>query len=441
MRKYFYLILASLAFASCKKNNTTDIQPVDVNVTVAYSLQTSGYQLPLTGVKVKVTNLDTKIIQEFTASDKGMLKATQLTPGLYDIDASIIISAKDYASITGNAVAKDVTYNASVKNKPIGVGFSETIDLKLVSGSIGDWVIKQISYSGSDRVNGATFRDQFIEFYNNSDKTLYADSLCFAETVGLITKSSSSTYNLLATGQLDWAKSVGMPANIDANNDYIYARAFFMIPGTGKQYPIRPGESIVVAQTAINHKTPFTGADGKTISVLNPALTIDLSTANFEAYYAPFLSKPLASDIDNPAIPNLKVFAYFGTDMIFDTGGRYSYALIKAGTNQNPEAWPQYNYPTKATPSSGANKFYQIPAKYVLDAVEVQPNEVSDRIPKKYGAGLDAGFAFSPLGQYTSQSVIRKTEKTVNGRVILKDTNNSTEDFENLTLAAPRTFK
>ena len=291
MRKYFYLILASLAFASCKKNNTTDIQPVDVNVTVAYSLQTSGYQLPLTGVKVKVTNLDTKIIQEFTASDKGMLKATQLTPGLYDIDASIIISANDYASITGNPVAKDVTYNASVKNKPIGVGFSETIDLKLVSGSIGDWVIKQISYSGSDRVNGATFRDQFIEFYNNSDKTLYADSLCFAETVGLITKSSGSTYNLLATGQLDWAKSVGMPANIDANNDYIYARAFFMIPGTGKQYPIRPGESIVVAQTAINHKTPFTGADGKTISVLNPALTIDLNTANFEAYYAPLIKK------------------------------------------------------------------------------------------------------------------------------------------------------
>ncbi|MDQ1139849.1 DUF4876 domain-containing protein [Pedobacter agri] len=441
MKKYLYLLLAVSILASCKKNNSTDIQPVDVNVKLAYNLQASNYQLPLTAIKVKVTNIDTKIAQNFTVNDKGTLIVPQLAPGFYDIDASATISAADYSALTGTLVTKDVTYNASVKKKQITVNFSETVALNLVTGTTGDWVIKQVYFAGSDRVNGALYRDQFIEFYNNSDKVLYADSLYFAETVGLVTKTSAATYNVTASSQYDWSKSVNMPANIDANNDYIYARAFLMIPGTGKQYPVQPGTSIVVAQTAINHKSPYTGVDGKAISVLNADLTIDLSKADFEAYYAPLLSKPLASDIDNPSVPNLEVLQYFGTDMIFDNPGRYSYALIKVDGTQKPKDWPQYNLPTKATPSSTSTKYYQIPNKWVIDAVEVQPNEVADRIPKKYDASLDAGFTFVPLGSYTSQSIIRKTEKSVNGRVILKDTNNSTEDFDYFNLANPRGFK
>ncbi|GAA4210780.1 DUF4876 domain-containing protein [Pedobacter jeongneungensis] len=441
MKKYLYLVITAMLFAACKKNNTTDIEPVNLNISVAYNLQTSTYKLPLTSVKVKITNLDTKNMQEFTVSDKGTVIVPKLSPGAYDIDASATILAADYTTITGIATTKDVTYNASVKGKQITVGFSDVINLSLVSGTVNDWVIKQIYYAGSDTKNGAIQRDQFIEFYNNSDKVLYADSLYFVETTGLITKSSATSYNLQTNGQLDWSKSVNMPANIDANNDYIYARAFLMIPGTGKQYPVQPGKSIVVAQTAVNHKSPFTGTDGKVVSVLDPSLTVDLSTADFEAYYASFLSNPFASDIDNPSVPNLEVISYFGRDMVFDNPGRYSYALIKVDGTQKPKEWPQYYYPTKAAPTSTATKYYQIPNKWVIDAVEIQPNEISDRIPKKYNANLDAGFAFVPLGSYTSQSVIRKTDKSVNGRIILKDTNNSTEDFDYFTIATPRGFK
>lgn len=442
MNKYLYLLLFSLmAFTACKKDKKTEIQPVDVNVTVSYTLETSSYKLPLSKVKVRFTNISTKSVRELNVPENGQLLITQLSPGTYDIDATGTIPATEYSNVTSTPVDKDVTFNASLKNKQINVGFSETIVLNLTSGFTGDWVIKQVYFAGSDRVNGALYRDQFIEFYNNSDKVLYADSLYFAETVGLVSASSANTYNLSATGQMDWTKSVNMPSNIDANNDYIYARAFLMIPGTGKQYPVQPGKSIVVAQTALNHKSPFTGADGKTISVIDPSLTVDLSTADFEAYYAPLLAKPLASDIDNPAVPNITVFSYFGTDMIFDNPGRYSYALIKADGTQSPKDWPQYNYPTKSTPSSSATKYYQIPVKYVIDAVEVQPVEAADRIPKKYGATLDAGFTYVPKGSYTSQSIVRKTEKTVNGRVVLKDTNNSTEDFTFFDVATPRGFK
>lgn len=441
MKKYLYLSFLLLGLASCKKDHTTEIQPVDLNVAVSYNLQSSSYTLPLSDVKIKITNVQTKTSREVQATDKGLAVISSLSPGIYDIDASVTIKAADYTSITGIPATADVTYNAAVKSKQIAVGFAETISLSLVSGTVGDWVIKQVYFAGSDRVKGALYRDQFIEFYNNSDHTLYADSLYFAETVGNVSTTNSSTYNFLSNNQYDWSKSAGMPSGIDANNDYVYARALLMIPGTGKQYPVKAGESIVIAQTAINHKSPFTGTDGKTISVLDPSLTVDLSNADFEAYYAPFLTKPLASDIDNVAVPNLEVIAYFGNDMIFDTNGRYSYALIKVDGTQNPKEWPMYNYPTVAAPSTSARKYTQIPAKWVIDAVEVQPNEAASRIPKKYGAALDAGFTYVPLGDYTSQSIIRKTANTVDGRVILKDTNNSTEDFDYFTVATPKGFK
>ncbi|MCX2476453.1 DUF4876 domain-containing protein [Pedobacter sp. MC2016-05] len=440
MKKYLLLLISVFALTSCKKEKTTEIVPVDLNLNVSYRTETSGYQLPLNEVKVKVTNVDTKNTLQFTTNDKGKLVAPQLSPGTYDLDATITITAARYSTLTGIQSPNDVTFNASVKNKVIGVGFTETIDLTLVTGTISDWVIKQIYYAGSDRVNGATYRDNFIEFYNNSDKTLYADGLCFTETTGIITVSTPPRHHLLSNGQYDWNKAEGIPAGIDANNDYIYVRAFLKIPGTGSQYAVQPGKSIIVAQSAINHKSPFTGLDGKTISVLNPALTVDLSGADFEAHYGSLVTRPLASDVDNPLVPNLEVFDYFGNDMIFDGDGRYSYALLKFTDGVNPANFPQYAIPT-LTVSSTASKVFQIPAKYILDAVEVQPTEANKRVPKKYSANLDAGFAFNPAGQYTSQSVIRKTDKTINGRIILKDTNNSTEDFTFLEVANPRGFK
>ena len=41
---------------------------------------------------------------------------------------------------------------------------------------------------------------------------------------------------------------------------------------------------------------------------------------------------------------------------------------------------------------------------------------------------------------FNSQSVIRKTKSTINGRVIVEDTNNSSADFVKLAMANPRGF-
>ncbi|MNI69442.1 hypothetical protein D3C73_1251880 [compost metagenome] len=168
---------------------------------------------------------------------------------------------------------------------------------------------------------------------------------------------------------------------------------------------------------------------------------MDLSGADFEAYYAPFLPRPLASDIDNPNVPNVEVIAYNGTDLIFDNPGRIGYVIFRNKGTTDAKNLKQYAAPSITPPSSTAEKYYQIPVSYIIDAVETQPYSAASRVPKKLGASLDAGYTFVPAGAYSSQSVIRKTEATVNGRKVLKDTNNSLEDFDFLPLAAPRAFK
>lgn len=441
-RILFAILFLATVYTSCKKDNEdiqTGVQPVDLKINLSYGLDSSGYTLPLENITVKVRNTATGSSATVNSDGTGLVTFQSLPAGIYDIDATVKLADTTYYRITGVYADDSVTFNASEKNYTLATG-TETLSMQLISGTVGDWVIKQIYYAGSDRVDGALYRDQFIEIYNNTDHVLYADSLYIAQAYG---KQSPATtlYQTLASGQLDWSKSVNMPTNIDANNDYLYTRSLIRIPGNGTTYPVEPGNSIIMAQTATNHKVPFTGLDGTSISVRNPDLTVDLSAAEFEAYYAPFASRPLGSDIDNPNAVNVDVLQYYSTDWIIDNNGRDSYIIFKVDAGTDVASWSYYNLPTVSTPSSNATKYLQVPIKYIIDAVEVQPNTAADRIPKKLGASLDAGFTYVPAGAYTSQSVIRKTAKTINGRIVLQDTNNSTEDFSYLERAAPKAFK
>lgn len=440
MKKLVLSLCLAASLLACKKDKTPGVQPIDLDVKLSYEIS-SGYTLPLENIKIKITNTQTKASKDLTTDASGTASFKSISPDSYDIDAVLTISAAAYSTITGIPTEDPVTFNASEKGKQLDGTLNGVLQLKLIAGTPGDWLIKQIYYAGSNTTNGAVFRDQFIEFHNNTDRVLYADSLYFAQINGRVSNASASM-NYLPSGQMDWSKSLNMPSNINANKDYVYAKTLFMIPGTGKQYPVQPGASIVVAQTALNHKSPFTGNDGKVVSVRDPELTIDLSRADFEAYYGDILGgKPFASDIDNPQVPNIEILAYNGNDMILDNNGRDSYVIFKVDGTQKVRDWPQYNEPLKVAPLPSVKKYFQIPVKYLIDGVEIQPNIPDSRFPKKLNPSIDAGFTFNPKGSYSSQSVIRKTNKTVNGRVVLKDTNNSTEDFDYFDKAQPRGFK
>lgn len=437
MKKIKLLILALTAtLAACKRDNFNELKPVAITIDIAFDATAKPYNFPVKNSKIILTNLTNGNIVEGKTDENGTLNLTSVSPGNYDIEATLSISPADYFIATGTMPEVDVVFNAVLKSQSV-IQEKNHLSLELKAGKLGDWIIKQIYYAGSHTSNGAMFRDQFIEVYNNSNEVLYADSLCFSQVFGTNTKLTAidmtKGYYQVTTKQFDWTKSIGM-IDSKANTDYVYAKSLFMIPGTGTEHPVQPGNSIIIAATALNHKSPFTGADGKTISVKDPSLTIDLSNADFEVYLGNYPGvNPLASDVDNPAVTNLTVLSRGGNrDLIMDATGRDAYVVFKAPSNV--ANWAKYPAPDETVIGTSTDLYTQIPIKYISDGVEIETPLDANRLPKKLGAALDAGAVFVSKGQYSSQSLIRKTAKTINGRNVLSDSNNSKNDFAELNI-------
>jgi hypothetical protein len=432
--------IAGLLFTAACKKDTPTAQPVTLTVHVAFNTEDQALNLPLDKSKVTISNNNNGQTYSAETNAQGEAVFQSIAPGNYSISASLAFTAAVYTQITSIPVSRDVQFGSSKTGTSITQ--NSTFEMVLTASKIGDLVIKQYYYAGSHTTRGALFRDQFVEIYNNSNEVIYMDSLYVGNTL--------ANNGKLSAGALpwDWSKAVGMPTNIgDPTKDYVYARYLFMIPGTGKQYPLNPGESIVLAQTAINHAQVYNDNEGNQVSVIDPSLTVDLSKASFETHLVeynraqaadPTKFTPFKTDVDNPAIPNLKVL-YAGTtnDWVFDATGREDLFIFK--TSEDVSKWKAYPNPEvlpgNVTPET--RLYPQIPIKYLLDAMEIIPPVPANRIPKRLQDALDAAGTYATGGQYSSQSLVRKTLKTVNGRRILQDTNNSANDFFTKTKADP----
>jgi hypothetical protein len=428
----FTVLALSYLLSGCKKSNE-EVQPVSVTFQVKFDEQTSGLGLSPANTEVTITNQVNGQINKAVADQHGVVNFSSIIPGKYTVVSTLKIKATDYTAASGVLTIEDVVFNANLNaalNQQSG-----TINMELKAGRLGDWVIKQIYYGGSSTTDGAVFRDQFFEIYNNSSEVMYADSLYFGLIIGVNnTKSDLTKPYFLQTGQFDWTKSINMN-NVKANTDYVYAKSIYRIPGTGKQYPVQPGNSIIIAQNAMNHKVSFTSG-GKQYTVKNPDLTIDLSHADFEAYFGNLPGiNPLATDLDNASVPNIDVIYLDDRDLILDSRGQEAIVIFK--TKEDVKTFAKYPSPDIAAITISTEMFVQLPNSLIIDAVELAQTVATKRVPHRLPASLDGGFTFVPGGSYSSQSVIRKTSKIVNGRRILKDSNNSSEDFDFLPMSDP----
>ena len=242
--------------------------------------------------------------------------------------------------------------------------FRDTLLVNLASVSSG-LVINEIYYCGAPCY--LFFFDQYVELHNAFQDTLYLDGV-------------------ILTRQLQ----TRLP-DIDTRPDVVATYAY-QFPGTpfGKQYPIAPGQFIVIAADALNHKTACKEA-------------VDLSHADWECFNA------LASDYDNPNVPNL--------------------------TNINPSSHVDYliNLVHNAIVIANGSKYgfddaghVLIPLATVLDGVEYSTNP---SMQKELTARVDAGFAGVGVIKYSGMSVER--------RELGLDTDNSSYDFENLPRPTP----
>lgn len=433
-RQLLFFSLILIVFYGCKKDEIQKVKDVSLTVKVEYGAEGNYEGLPKAGLPVKISNLLNG--QENTANTnaEGIATFESIVPGNYNISVAKNFTAEEFFEATGVPVPSNVAYNATVTQQ---INESTNQTLTLQAGRIGDLVFKQIYYAGSNTSKGASFRDQFIEIYNNSNETIYLDSLYIGSTLG-------SNTTIANGGQpYDWSTAEGMPNNIgDANKDYLYYRFLFRIPGSGKEHPLEPGKSLIIAQTGINHSVPYIDNNGNEQGITDPTLTVDLSNADFETYMVEYKRaeytgtgtfSPYRWDIDNPLVPNVDViYVNSGNDWVMDALGREDFVIFRTSTL--PSTWNKYPAPGSTT---GTSIGLQVPSAGVIDAVEIIRTVETQRTPKRLPVGLDAAGNFVIGGQYSSQSLIRKTLKTIDGRKILQDSNNSENDFVTKEMADP----
>lgn len=419
-------VLMVLLF-SCRMELDPSLNVTTIRIRVGFDESLSG--LSPQGISVLLRDVQTGEEWTGVTDGSGLVQFPDRIGGNYTVKARRSIPAAEFEGLTGFPVSGDVVLQDSLVNRAFSQTAGSDGAIRLAPAAVGGWVVRQVYYAGSDTLNGVGLRDQFLEITNNSIRDQYADSLYIGLIQGVKTRDLSSSY-VLPTGQFDWSQSVNMPGETKptANTDYLYAHTVVMIPGTGRQYKVAPGETLLIARNAQNHKTGYAGTDGKMLTTKNPALTADLSKAQFEGYF----QGKLVSDVDNPAVPNLRVLYSSAQDLVLAADGKEAVVLFR--TTQDVTKWGKYAVPTTRTVSAATPLNVQIPLMSVLSGVEILP---SATIPKKLPASVDAGFYAVPKGIYSSQSIVRKTRKVVGSRAILTATGNSQQDFDYLNVALP----
>jgi len=274
------------------------------------------------------------------------------------------------------SITEMININGQLQDTSLYIENNDTLRLKIIAQTSlsSPLVISEIYYSGAPpRPTPQYFHDQFLEIYNNSDMTLYLDSLIIADV----------EYGF-------------------RDDSLIHAIHTYMFPGSGTDYPIEPGQCIVVAQDAIDHSPA-------------PINSVNLLNADFEYYV------PQGGDVDNPNVTNMiQLHHKMGVDFLYSV---FRDALVIMQV-KDPFA---LGY-------DGLNRLL-LPKSGVIDGVEYRDN-TSELYMKRLDASIDAGLA-GGIPSYSGKSIERRIERIEEGRIILMDNNNSSLDFHVLNTPTP----
>lgn len=399
MKNLKYLIIFLLIFTAWHCSNKDEAPNLGI-LEVKLELSSGLSDIPLKDVPIKIVNTIDNSEKELKSDVTGSAKFSNLPYGTYNI--SILQSTNNYA-LSGTL------NNVVINSRNI---ITRRVKVNAVNPNAG-FVIKEIYAAGAGDNYVSLFKDQFIEIFNNSSEVLYADGMYLANLYG-------------ETGSSGQKNPISMLLPI---GEYIYANAIDKIPGSGKDYPVQPGKSIVIALNAINFK------EGNK----KPEKAVDNTDATFERYSIKWLQEQGRDgnaffDFDNPKVPNMINIYIFGSTNLYlmNTYGA-GIVLLKPDITFSGSDLVDYDPPT----SSDVYKLMKIPANTVIDGVEILENAQAAKF-KRLPKSIDAGFSYlSADGDafYTGKSSIRIIDESASkrfGRTILQDTNNSTVDFKTI---------
>ena len=321
------------------------------------------------------------------------------------------------------------------------------------SSTVDHLIIKEVFYTGhaytqdfpKEYSQPATQNwyedDTYITIYNPTSEVKYLDGLALASTA------------------LDPSVQVEFDGNKDFRREYVGVSQMSYFPGSGKEHPINPGQTIVIAKYAVDHaKDFFTSLDkmleesgekpaDRTLYTGIDAL-LDLSKADWEWTNSKTDSK------NNPNVPDL-VPIYVGSndDDDLDLGfigvtEKSGIALVKlpwtaddfAKNYRESEGHRGYLHTiaTRITHHRNRLRVIEIPFDKAVDCIALCPKkeyklnpyskEPKATFDKGYIAVTDEAYKSTPKSdwpKYSGMSLIRKWD----GKKFVDD-NNSTSDFE-----------
>lgn len=392
--------LTVLLLASC-----VDFDGATEAISVKYQVQMpQGFTAADVANKTVTITSSSQTLQATTDAN-GIATFENIVPDVYDVSVAWKMTPDEYSQITGEMVQNHKYTVAGSKSAELlseDITTPLTIDMNIsVDQSI---LISKIYSAGSkDSKNKNYLAGRYIELYNNSDETVDIAGLY----LGLIETNSSPAYTL------------GLVP------DTIFMKQIFRIP-KDKSYMVAPGQSIIITNSAIDH----------TQTAMN-AFEHNLLNADFEA------KDQQGKTTNNPDVPALELIytAYAAiSNMNLSQGGPGGIVIFE--TEEDVVNWPlAYNYG-----KTSGNKWMKLPAKYILDGVDVLKNTAQTGVDanlKRLYDYIDAGYAYiNSASGYNGEVMYRKVQSTTeDGRKILSDTNNSLSDFAISSEIAPREFK
>lgn len=316
----------------------------------------------------------------------------------YEAEATYVNAGDEESAVVegrliGNAESVQVT----------AAGFKLVLPVYL-SVDKDDFIFEEIFFTGTRRASGSSYiGDTYFKIYNNTDHVLYADGLAICES-----KFKSTQFYTYTP---------------DIRQDEMTVHAIYVIPGNGTEHPVAPGESLVICDTGIDHR------------ISNPN-SFDLSDADFEWYDES--TNPSHTDIDSPTVPNLdKWYCYTQTVFIPHNRGFSAFALARIPIGKEAylsDYYYDYEYtmylPAGTFPMSGSA--YRLPNEWIVDGVNcsVETDRQWNVLPPSIDAGWTHCGAMDSDENRFFKSIRRKMlYLTDDGIRVLKDTNNSTADF------------
>jgi len=390
---YALAFVVALAFSattavSCSSDDSIDnISTTPSKLTVNLSGENIA---SVKNVSISFKETNTGETKTFTATTNSL--QIELKKGSYTVTANgtVALTTGEEIEAGGNAVI-DLTQD--VQN------MSLTLGIKIFSG---DFIIEEVFFTGVQTVEGKTYNSgKYFKLTNNTDKTLNTGGLLILKSELNPSTNNTITPEIRAT---DFAVSGAMMIPLNLGKD------------------VAPGDFVVIADMATNHKTASIPA-------------YDLSGADYEY---PNLENAALGQVDNPSVPNTKVIFSTANNNLYllHNRGFESYAIARFPATETAETWLanykyDYEYPNQAG-NTTKKSAYKIPNLWILDGVNCSVEAKWTHNPLH--ASIDSGWTGcgtidsdpARYGKTVRRKIIGKME---NGKNIYKDTNNSTEDF------------